>query len=453
MADFHGLQFDERVPEAFRHLVCWQRHREEPYRSAKLLNPPHLHFLEACRLLFTERQLVIHPWFEAVAKAYTENQNLILLGAASTGKSHAIGLLVLLDYLTDPENLYASLVSTSKEALLLRSMASCIEYLNCLKQNKYLIPFKFLAQKTAIVPENADEATIASVKAQIRGVALREGSLQDAKGSVIGVHLPRIRSVADELENMGVDRAQAFLDAQSNLAVTPDYKCCILFNPQSVFSPGCRLAEPVGGWGSIDPETASEWTTATGYKVLRFDGHRSPGITEPSKYPFLPNVITIAAEKKRCNGNEDHPNYWTMVRGFPPRQGNERTVLRTVELLAGRCSDKVIWRQGCIRLAALDPAFTSDGDDCALVTGAVGLTVEGAYVLQFDKVFKLVLKASNDVPILKQIVDQVSEILKTENIEIVNFGCDSSGTQNVADAVVMACGAGLYRANFSHKPP
>jgi hypothetical protein len=49
MATIHqfGLDWNDQVPLAFRHLVCWQRYREEPYRSAKLLSPPHLHFIEA----------------------------------------------------------------------------------------------------------------------------------------------------------------------------------------------------------------------------------------------------------------------------------------------------------------------------------------------------------------------------------------------------------------------
>lgn len=438
------------MPDHQRHLLLWQRHRESPYCHANLLNPVSEHFLEACRLLFTNDQLRINPWFEAIAKAYTENSKLILMGAASSGKSHSTGLIVLLEFLTDPQNVYACLTSTSKDMLLLRTFASCIEYLNILKSNqRFVVPFKFVGQKCAIVPESQD---FDSVKTMIKGIAIRDGSTQDARASLMGVHTKRVISVADELENYG-ERAQSFLSAQDNLSVAPYYKQVILFNPQSTFAPGCMLAEPRGGWSCLDPETATEWDTEAGYKVLRFDGHKSPGLKNPTTYPFLPTPASIAKTLENCRGNPDSPGYWTFVRSWPPPQEISRTVLTEAQVEAYKMKDRVIWRGPIRRLAACDPAFTSEGDDAVYVAATLGHSVDGVLTLEYDEPRYLKIEASSEVPITQQLVDQIVDFLIADSVKIEDFGVDDSGTQSIGDMVAMRLGNTLYRVGFGSKPP
>lgn len=78
----YGIDWDARTPKPFRHLTLWQRFREEPYCHANFLqNNPTEHFFEACRALFTSTQLVIHPWFERMAEAYTHYAGVVLVGS------------------------------------------------------------------------------------------------------------------------------------------------------------------------------------------------------------------------------------------------------------------------------------------------------------------------------------------------------------------------------------
>lgn len=451
----HGIDFPKGTPEAIANLIIWQRHKEPAFAHANFLNPVSEHFLRACRLLFTPQQLVIHPWFEAMSHAWTYYNGIILMGAASSGKSHFLGIAALLDYLADPGRVYCSMVSTDKGTLLLRSLASSIEYLSYLRSStKYHMPFKWVAQKSSIVPEGVADSEVHTQKSIIKGVAIADGNEMDAKSAVIGVHLPRVRSIADELENMG-SRAQVFLDAQDNLvAGTDDYKLAIAFNPQSREAPGCKIAEPKGGWGTVSLDT-DEWVTALGYKVLRFDGHKSPGRKDPKKYPFLPSDASNQKILDRNHGNEDSPGYWAFVRAFPPSTLGARTVLTREMVDAWKMKDPVVWEGTPFRVAALDPAFTSDGDDCVLGYADVGLLIpENRWVICFGEPRYLKIDSASSQVVLQQIGDQAVEILREWGITSgMYLACDDSGTQSVADYLSLRGYPGLLRFNYQKRPP
>ena len=449
----YGLDWDENIPEHQIDLILWKKFRERPYSRAQLLNPISEHFLRACRALFTPEQLVIHPWFETMAWSYTMHRRSAFLGAASSGKSHFVGIAFLLDYLADPANTYCCLVSTTKEMLLLRSFASCVEYLGYLRSNGlFHCPFKYVAQKTAIVPESIGEGEIGSYKAMIKGVAIREGSSEDAKASIMGVHLPYVRTAADEYENMS-DRARAFEEAQSNLEVCRDYKCLYCFNPQGIYMPGSALCAPESGWGSLDPDTSLSLDAQAGLHVERFDGHRSPALQNPEKFTFLPSEKTLKDILVRNHGNPDSPSYWSMARAFPPPHSTERTVFTEQMVKSYNMMDTVVWKSDFKKAGALDPAFTSGGDGCVLVTAKIGLTRDGLMAICFDKLFYLKILASDKRPVLEQIQEQAVALMDSEDIRIENFGCDDSGTQSVADAIAMKRGGNIYRSNFASKPP
>lgn len=450
----YGIDWPREMPGHQRELLLWQKHKEAPYKFAELRNPISEHFLAACRSLFTPEQLVFNEWFERMADGYTTHDGLVLWGPASAGKSHFVGIAFLMEYLADLQNTYCCMVSTTKDMLLLRSFASTIEYLGYLKSNpNFVSPIKYVAQKFAVVPDYMSDTQVASLKAQVKGVAIREGATEDAKSSIMGVHLPYTRACADEFENMG-DRAKAFLDAQSNLAACKDFKVIYCFNPQSLYNPGCSVSVPKGGWNSVSVDSES-WETESGNLVLHFDAMKSPGRTDPVKYYFLPTDKTIARILKENNGNEDAPNYWTFVRGFPPPMASERTVLTESMVQTYNMLERPRWRDmyDRVRVAALDPSFTSDGDDCVLQTATVGMTENGVLAICFDTTYVLNILGSSGVPVTEQIAQQTVDILKAENITIDHFGCDDSGTQSVADVIAMKLGIGLYRCNFAAKPP
>lgn len=435
-------------------LIIWQRHLEPGYAQYKsaFKNPVSEHFLQACRDMLTPRQLRIHSWFERANHAYTMNQEIIYLGAASSGKSHFVGLAFLLDLLIGLGETYCCMVSTSKDTLLQRSFASSLEYLNCLKQNGIPVPLKFIAQKTAIVPSNVDD--IAGVKSMLKGIAIAEGSDIEMKSSLIGVHQRIVRAAADEIEVMG-PRASAFLAAQSNLRMgCENYKMCTMFNPMSLNSPGTLLATPdrPGGWGSLDPDTAETWTTKEGRCVVRFDALKSPALEDPT-LTFLPTQKSLDELLASHNGNKDDPEIWTMARGFPALSRPEGTLLTDAEIITFKMEEPCIWRgeSSQIVIAGLDPAFTADGDACILQLADVGYRVDEVLTMQFRNPMKLILEASSHVPMSYQIVGQLRKVMQDTGLKMQNLAIDDSGTQSVADIVAKEIGYGFLRVMFGGK--
>lgn len=453
--DWYDIPWTAPVPRYLADLKIWQQHREEPlcqYASA-FKNPVHEHFLQACRDLFTPQQLRIHPWFEEAADVYTNSTTVILLGSGSSGKSHFVGVASLLDLLADLGNVYVNMVSTGKEQLLQRSMASSIEYLNCLKANGIPVPLKFIAQKCAIVPASAPE-DLQNVKSMIRGVAISEGTEVDARGAVLGVHLPRVRSVCDEIENMA-GRAKVFLSAQSNARMGAiDYKLTVMFNPQDITAPGCLLATPNrdGGWSSLDIDADTKWTTPEGAQVLRFDGHKSPGLKDPA-LTFLPTEKSIAEVLKACNGNMQHRDYLSMVRGWPILASAGGTVLTNAELLFHKALEDCEWRgiDTPVLVGGFDPAFTADGDDAVLQLADVGHAADGALVARFREPLVFNIDANSAIPVSYQLVGQLREVLTSTGLRLVNLAIDDSGTQSICDIVAKELGSGFLRCNFGTK--
>lgn len=457
------------VTDVFADLICWQRFREPPYCGADIPNNlPHELVISACRQLFTRRQFVMHRWAERMIKAYTENVGFqAWLGAGSSGKSHMAGLCLLLDYIAsfgsaadaendgeNPGSMYGMLVSTSKDSLAKRSLASAVEYLGYLRAGPYAVPFRFLSQKFAICPETVNDEHIASFKSRIDGVALAEGSEVESRGRVIGVHLPRIRVIADELENLSESRANSLLVAQDNLrAGCSDYKFIALSNPQGRELPCSRLAAPEGGWDKIELDCYS-WRAKSGASVERFDGMDSPGLEDPKRLHFLPTKTYIDSVRD-SSGGEDSPGFWAFVRAYPPPDLGNRTIITREMVDAWGMARPVEWAHPPEAFASLDPAFTSDGDECVLQRGWVGVERgTSRAVICFDPLPHVIpISASSGVPVLQQIGGAAREKLFEWNIPVERLAVDDSGTQNVADYLEILLGRGLYRCNYAAKPP
>jgi len=447
---WRGLDWPAEAPEHQRHLTLWKKWKEKPYCDANFLNPISEHFFEACKMLFTPRQLIIHPWLEQMAEEYTMNEGLIMWGSAASGKSHGMGLLSLMDYITDPLNTFIMMASTTKPMLELRTFASVVENLNYLRSNARMeVPFKYVRQSMTVCTDSTNDSDLATIKSIIRGVAINEGSQKDARAAVMGVHLKYVRIVADELAAM----RPAIIDVKNNLGVCEDFKFMAAANPESYFDLCGINSIPVGGWSAID-EDSTRWKTDSGWTVLRFNGYDSPGIRDPEKFYFLHTQKTIDRIHRENNNNLDAPAVWTFIKAMPPPQGLERTVLSEAMVKSYRMQDSgVVWKTAPVKVAGFDPAFTSDGDKPIVATAEVGVDIEGATLIQFGPSFQLKIEASSKVPVLEQLTLQVKDILTQETISVNRLGIDDSGTQSCADGVEMLMGRGVYRCNFSTKPP
>lgn len=454
----YGLDWPAEIHDVQIDLICAKKWREKPFCDADLLDPWE-HLLRACRALFTHEQMSISPWTEAHAVDWTTELFCVTLGCASCSKSNDYGAFALLDWLTDPVDTVTILASTTKEMLKIRSYESVIRYYKILKSSaEFYIPAKESKQITAILNEaDPDQPGMdaATDKASIRGVAVQAGTANEARANLQGAHLPYVRLILDEMAAM----REAAVDARVNLSIgAKDFRFFGLANPDSFFDLSCQYSEPNDGWGSVD-ENSTDWRTRFG-KVRHHNGFDSPAVTEPNgveKYPYLIKQADIDRALAETHGNQDDPQIWTMIKGFPPTAGLEKTVLTQQDITAFNAEDDCEWRNQIVgTVAGLDPAFTAEGDGCVLQFADVGLTTDFRYRMLFGDTVYIPIEASSERPVVFQILDKCIEELGRRGVPLQNLAVDDSGTQSVADVLDNGMRGRCLRCNFgaraSEKP-
>jgi hypothetical protein len=454
----YGFDFPAETSDPQIELLIWKKWREAPY--CELVTGPQAaeHGLRAARALFTRDQLTISPWTEDHFLDWTTEDFIMTIGGASCSKSNDYGLLVMLDWITDPTETYTAMASTTKEMLQVRSYESVIRYFRHLKRNPYFVPpGREIESKTMLInrgDDDSDEAD-ATVKASIRGVAVLEGSKEKARARLQGAHLPYVRLVLDEMAQM----PEAAVAARTNLSIgCRNFKFAGLANPDSfhdLASQHCTPDDP-RGWNSVSSETG-EWRSVYG-KVRHHNGEKSPSITEEdgeTKYPYLITQSRIDDIVRENRGNADSPDYWTMVKGYPPPEGTTLTVLSNKDLVAFSVQEQPDWHpehiHAQIRVAGFDPAFTNGGDNAVLQTGVVGLLRSGRYALALEEPLYMAIKASEERPITYQLSDQVISILAARGIPVSMLAIDDSGTQSVADIVQVESHVAPIRCDFGSR--
>ena len=490
----YGLDWPHEVADPFIDLIMAKRWREEPYLGSDRTDPGD-HLLRAIRALYAPSVWGISPWTEEHAHGWCEESSLGLIGNAASSKSWDIGGFAMLDWLTDPGETVTIMASTSKLALADRTFASSIKLFKDLKQHpRYQIPGHIAKSVMAIMLGDDETANMPSNdKTALRGVALAQGTADDARGSLQGRHAPYVRLIADELAAMKDPLAQAVVDARTNLSIgaEKDFKFCFLANPESKLDVCGRLATPVDGWDSVD-ETVPRWRTRGGL-VIHHNGFQSPAITEPdgaTKYPYLIRQSQIDAILEEEGGNANSRQVWTMIYGFPCPQGSSNTVLNQADIATFKPCDPptsdlsrpaphnnpVPSNPGPFhppqsqftsprkrRFAALDPAFTAMGDNCAFAWGELDLDatpdptlnppdqLPPTTLLNLAPIEILPIDASSDEPAAYQVVRQAVQRCRELGIPLTDIAIDDSGTQSVAGIWQVETGRTPVAYNYSSR--
>lgn len=446
----YGLDFPARVSDVQIELDCAKKWREPRHQAGQLLDPWD-HMLNACRKLFTKEEFSISPWTEEHAHDWTATNFCITWGCASSSKSNDYGCFALLDYITDPAETVTILASTTKKMLGLRSYESVMRYFKLLKRNPHFrLDLKESKQAMAIL--NTEDAhvgaSVVTEKASIRGVAVQQGTEEDARAELQGAHLPYVRLLLDEMAAMRPAAARARFNL---MAGTIDFRFFGLANPETFFDLSAQHAEPKdGGWPAVTA-ASTFWKSHYGW-VRHHDGMQSPAIKEPDKYPYLINGDYIEEVKVQVRGNMDDPIVSTMVRGFPSEAGETATVLSPKDLdlfsvkeIADIDIRRVKPRTIPLMVAGLDPAFTTDGDNCALqVLEVVPVRVGDGVLAWVARCFPMIyipIESSSDRPVTYQIVDKTKAVLAEHNIPIEWLCVDDSATQSVADVIDVEVGS------------
>lgn len=430
----YGMGWPEDMPDALIDLKVWKHWREPEYAACTEKEPWEC-FWRAIYSLVPRKEFVRHEWSEQHVYDWTTEKFVITWGAASSGKSNDYGLLTLIDWMTDPNETVSILASTSLQMLKLRSYESVLRYFQVVKRyaSAYDMPGKLRKTDNAIILDEDDELGVATDKASIRGVAVAEGTEQEARTKLTGAHLPYVRLILDELSQM----RPAAMRVRTNLSIgAKDFKLVGLCNPDSFTDLAAQYSKPIlpGGFAAIDPETTHEWYSPYG-KIRRHDGLRSPAILYPEKkLTFLLTKEKLDDIRKDVGGNEDDPEFWTMVRGFPPAQGKKQTLLSMAEVLRSGSTEDVTWMGApSVTVLGCDPAFSEGGNRAVMQALEIGIDKNNQVKLSCLEPRYARIDASSAIPVTDQVGDAIKEYAEELGVKPELIGVDDSATQSVAD--------------------
>lgn len=455
----YGLDWSPHVPDHQIELYLARFRSLEPYASAAENRTEH--FLRAIRLLFSPDDFKINRWTEDIVDGFVNCEELVLFGCASANKSHTCGMVALLDWITAPHVTTTFFCSTDKAALEKRSWASVIHFYTILKKN-FPLPAVYSRSRMALL--NEDDETLKSmdidapeaVKSGLFAVAAMAGNEQQATAKFIGVHQPDpmggVRMFADEAQAV----RKSFTEARTNLMIgTDDFRFAALGNPFQRSDSLGELAEPKRGWNSVSIDGPTTWENKSGGRVVRFDGHRSPAISNPRDFPFLISRKHIDRVMARVRNDTNHPDYLSMVRGWIgssqnflsvyPADAQERHKVRALLPPNPFISFP-------ITLCGFDPAFTAKGNNAILVFAQLGTCFDGVRRLVFDReAIRLRSPGETELEgktLLEFRAREALKILRQRGVPFGQLGVDESGAQTMASVLRM-----LEPTPLSGEPP
>lgn len=374
-----------------------------------------------------------------------------------THNSNDYGLLMLLDWVTDPFDTVIRLGSTDKQSLKSRSWNAVVTYFAALRQNKLglAIPGKFSKSGYAILNDDADDSPESvGEKAGIVGVAVNDS---EDSGKLQGAHAKYVRLVIDELAT--ITHHDNIRKAMQNLRIGAiDFRFFALANPASWEDESCQYCVPPGGVSSVSVDDTL-WTSTRGFLVRHHDGHKCITVERPEtakEYPFLITREVIAQNLSDCDGNTDAPIYWQMVRGFPvPSSTGAPVILDHAIATQQHVTDRVEFRPETLlaTVAGCDPAWSENGDGACYARCYIRLDPFGRPYLDFtDGLRKLAIKAQlvATIPVTQQLANQVVALAREPYAAPFDYlAVDASANQGLADHLRIFAGANPLAVNNS----
>jgi len=395
------------------------------------------HLKNACMLLYPEPYLVWSEWADLLVNAWCDNDFATIWGAAACGKTHMFGAIAMVDWLADPSNTRTVVCSTTVPMLEDRIWGS-IEHFYGLYGDANL-PAKITSSKHKILYDSGGGK---AARAGIYGVAVLQGSVNEAKSNIIGVHLPRMRLIVDEMQAT----RRAAVEARGNMTkgASRGFKFFGLGNPMSRLDPLGEFSQPVDGWNSININTGT-WLTKYG-RTYHFDGFKSPAIRDPKKYHFL--ITQEQIDKQIAEDGENSPDVMTMCRGFMPMESSSAVIIGEAAIVQHRAMESVVWRDKFFTVAGFDPAFSSGGDKAVLSFLNIGFDNRNALVISIDEIIRIKLDMLDKKVLLEQMCKSVISYCQDRDVSISHLGVDDSGTQSAADEVTRISEIEPIRSSF-----
>lgn len=398
------------------------------------------HMRNAAFLLWPEKRETWHYWTERRFQAHCAGYNTITLaGGASTAKSHDAAMIAILFWLANPKGRAVLVASTSLSDLQTRIWGYLQKFYTIEHNQEITLPGRLFSSNTSpkILYDKRDP------QHGIFAVPLKPGKDSKPSSNLIGRH-PNdgLLVIIDE----GTDVNPGFLDAKDNWEQGVNFfQLMVIGNSNSKFDPHGLLSKPKGGWHTVNPDTDTEWETKYGI-CLYFDCYNSPAIYErdPEKKKKLGKFLFTEdkIEAAKISRGENTPGFWRFVRGFWPEDDLIQAVLSLIICDKFHVEDKSEWSGigNLVKIAGIDPAFHSDGDDCVFRWATLGVNeVTGKMTLDFGgkkNIHYIKIDDRSEEPPEYQIMNACRRLCKEIGIDERNVAVDTWGAGSGFGALI-----------------
>lgn len=398
-------------------LTCYRiDHRPEDGGLGKFR-----HLMKAHNLIWPHLVPSLHEWtFQRFKELSKGHQVVTLAGGAGTAKSADIARYALLWWWAYAEKRTVLVCSTTIGALTKRIWSYIAE--GAYKAHGNLPTEITTSPPPKLLWSKKDP------KHGVHGAALKDGNAEKTLADIIGIHPEEgLLLVVDE----ATDVTPGITDVITNLdSGGVNFQMILIGNSKSRLDPHGKLSKPIRGWNSVDPDHDEIWETENGICIYS-DCYKSPAVIRPNYKPIQFLITKEKIRKEEARLGRSDPKFWRFVRGFWPSEDLTKTVLTLSMVEQFSANKAAMWAgEWKITLAALDPAFTSEGDECILRFADMGVMENGFIGLDFggeENVINLKLDDKAKTPISYQIVEKTKEACINRGIEPHHFGADTWG--------------------------
>lgn len=397
-----------------------------------------------------------HEWSALCRDEISTSKITVIMGCASSGKTHTPSWMFLLDYWSAPHETCVLVSSTQVSSLKKRVWAEMTMLWQQGVEKFPRLSGHLLDSAIAITSDSLEDCDPGQRKARdmrkgIFGIACVVGGKNVGLSRYVGIKQKRMRLIADEAQFM----ADGFLSAFSNLNNNEDFKACVLGNPLDILDPLGKAAEPKGGWteDTLEPKITTCWDTRfMNGRCVNLVGTDSPNFKYPKDKPRYKYLIS----QKKIDE----------VLSFFPKDSIEYYSQCLGVMKIGTAARRILSRDLCERMGALGPAkwrstdktyvyfldSSYGGDRPVAGYGCFGPDIDGKIILSFGtpKIIPLIVGSG------KEPEEQLAEFVKSDCTDLgippENMGHDATGRGSLGTALARIWSSATNPVEAGGKP-
>lgn len=448
----YGAWWDARLTDAQIEMGCIRLGGKWKERYGECGLGLHQHYLNLQAILWPE--LDDHRWHRLVQKEIASSQVTVLMGPASTAKTHEAAKVALCEYWAAPDETIILISSTDLRGLELRVWGEIKMLFQKARELYPDLPGHLIDSKHCITTDDINEGEVRDLRKGIVGIPCIVSGKFIGLGKYVGIKQKRVFLIADEAQFC----PSSFLESISNLEKNPYFRCIIMGNPIDPMDSLGKASEPEDGWNSIgEPEKTTVWKTRFRNGVcVNLVGTDSPNFDypndEPARFPYLINRESIEGTIKFYG--KDSLQYYSQCKGVMKSGVLARRVITRELCRKNNALEPAVWKgTPTTKIYASDIAYGNIGGDRAVGGwGEFGRDVEDRLILEVKPPEIIPVSVRNTASPEDQIAEYCKTQCEANDIPPENFFYDSTGRGSMGTAFARIWSADVNPVEFGGQP-